>query len=100
MTRSEFKKLFYAKTDRLNSEQLIGFGLNICERLLPEYISFSEKHHWGSVALLTECIELVRLGSKGRELSHCDIKSYLDKIDSIINVVKNQLFLIELFNHT
>jgi uncharacterized protein YjaG (DUF416 family) len=83
MTRSEFKNLFDAKTDRLNPDQLIGFGLNICERLLPEYITFSEKHHWGNVELLKECIELARF-SKGRELSHSDIKSYLNKLDPII----------------
>lgn len=83
MTRSEFKNLFEAKTDRLNSDQLIVFGLNICERLLPEYITFSEKHHWGNVELLKECIALARF-SKGRVVSNSDIKSYLNKLDPII----------------
>jgi len=83
MTRSEFKNLFAAKTDRLNSDKLIEFGLTICERLLPDYIVFSESQNWGNINILKECIEFARL-SKGKILSHSGIKSYLDKLDPII----------------
>lgn len=83
MTRPEFKNLFDTKIDRLNSDELIEFGLNICERLLPEYIKFSVNHNWGDVELLKECIEFARLG-KGKVASHFDVKSYLEKLDSII----------------
>jgi len=83
MTSSEFVTLFKSKVDLTSLDVLTDFGLDICDRLLPEYTSFSENHNWGNPDLLKECIEFCRL-HKGTQVNHSDVKSYFDKLDPII----------------
>ena len=83
MTNSDFITLFKRKVDLVSAEALIDFGLDICDRLLPEYTSFSENHNWGNPDLLKECIEFCRV-HKGTLVNHSDVKSYLDRLDPII----------------
>lgn len=80
MTNSEFMTLFKSKVDSASLDGLVDFGLDICERLQPEYTSFSENHNWGDADLLKACIEFCRAG-KGTMVNHSDIKFYLDKLD-------------------
>ncbi|TBO42712.1 DUF416 family protein [Pedobacter kyonggii] len=80
MTQLEFIKLLEHKVTGSSPTVLIDFALDICERLQPEYTSFSENHNWGDANLLKECIEFCRVG-KGTMVNHSDIKFYLDKLD-------------------
>ena len=80
MTNSEFIALLKGKVDSASPPALVDFGLNICERLQPEYTKFSENYNWGDADLLKACIEFCRVG-KGTMLNHSDIKFYLDKLD-------------------
>jgi len=44
----------------LPKERLIGFGLDICERLLPDYIGFYQEFNWGNPEILKESIQYIK----------------------------------------
>lgn len=37
----------------------VDFGLNICKRLLPDYIIFNQKYNWGNSETLNRAIESI-----------------------------------------
>lgn len=80
MTNSEFTTLFKSMIEAASRNVLIDFGLDICERLQPEYMVFSKRHSWGDADLLKECIEFCRVSERGT-VNDSDIKFYLDKLD-------------------
>jgi len=79
MTRPEFITLFNIEVDKASSDALIDFGLDICERLLPKYVSFSKKHSWGNVEVLNDSINFCKK-SKGFNQNNFDIQNYLNKV--------------------
>ena len=56
MTVSEFTPLLTRQLNGLTNEQAVGFALNICRRLLPEYIDFSHRNNWGDPEVIEEAI--------------------------------------------
>lgn len=80
MTDSEFTALFKNKIDKSRSDVLVDFGLDICERLLPDYVSFSENRSWGNVGVLKDSINFCRK-SKGITQSTSAIQNYIDKLN-------------------
>lgn len=60
MDQSEFTATLEKLLAQLNREKSIAFGLNLCERLFPNYIDFSTKRRWGNPALLQEAIQYCR----------------------------------------
>ena len=58
MTISEFTPLLTRHIKESTPEQIVDFALNICRRLLPEYIHFSNRNNWGDPGILKESIEL------------------------------------------
>lgn len=79
MTGPEFKALFKNKIDKSGSDVLVDFGLNICERLLPDYVLFSENRSWGNAAVLKDSINFCR--NKENTQKYTAIQNYLDKLD-------------------
>lgn len=80
MTGSEFTILFKSKIVKYRSDVLIDFGLDICERLLPDYVSFSENRSWGNAGILKDSINFCRK-NKGNTQNDTAIQNYLDKLD-------------------
>jgi uncharacterized protein YjaG (DUF416 family) len=56
VTVSEFTPLLTLYLNGLNNEQAVDFALNICRRLLPEYIDFSHRNNWGDPQLIEDAI--------------------------------------------
>ncbi|WP_026898919.1 DUF416 family protein [Daejeonella oryzae] len=57
MTVSEFTPILTRQINGLTNEQAVDFGLNICRRLLPEYIDFSQRNNWGDPDTLEDSIK-------------------------------------------
>jgi len=52
----EFEFKFNKQIDQTSDAGLVNFGLDICKRLLPEYIHFYNKHKWGDPNALETAI--------------------------------------------
>lgn len=82
MTGSEFTILFKSKIDKSRSDVLVDFGLDICERLLPDYVSFSENRSWGNVGVLKDSINFCRKSKENTQNNpNPAIQNYLDKLN-------------------
>jgi len=60
MDATQFYEQLSNQLSHLPKERLIGFGINICERLLPDYIGFHQKFNWGNPEILREAIEYAK----------------------------------------
>lgn len=65
---------------RAGDSERIRFGLDICNRLLPDYKAFETKDKWGDSSVLIEAIRFIDI-SKNKE------NSDLGKLDLLIGMI-------------
>jgi uncharacterized protein YjaG (DUF416 family) len=57
MSTSELKTKLNDLVSKSKNQTLVSFAIDICKRLLPDYIFFSKKHNWGNPEILSKAIE-------------------------------------------
>jgi len=60
MEATQFYEQLSNQLSLLPKNKLINFGLNICERLLPDYIDFYHEFNWGDPEILRKAIQYVK----------------------------------------
>jgi uncharacterized protein YjaG (DUF416 family) len=81
MTNSEFKEKLSDQIHVLQRHEVIEFALDICERLMPEYVNFHHKHKWGDLSSLQQSINFCHQ----HKLSGKIETSALDKLKQNVN---------------
>jgi uncharacterized protein len=56
MEYSTFIERLELRSEAMTPDELLRFGLEICNRLYADYAAFSRKHHWGDADLLLDAI--------------------------------------------
>jgi len=67
----------------LPKNRLIGFGLNICERLLIDYVDFHREFNWGNPEVLKECIHYIK-DSMGNEADEEKVNQLLSSLEEVL----------------
>ncbi|MES2455763.1 MAG: DUF416 family protein [Bacteroidota bacterium] len=65
-----------------SDDKLLNFALDICKRLLPEYIRFYEKHQWGDPNALIDAIGYCE-SAKPENLQQHILKDFLERVDLV-----------------
>ncbi|WP_293304454.1 DUF416 family protein [Pedobacter sp. UBA5917] len=60
MDSTQFYERLSKQLTFLPKHRLISFGLDICERLLPDYIEFHHEFNWGDPEILKKSIQYVK----------------------------------------
>jgi len=56
MEYSTFIERLELRSEAMTPDELLRFGLEICNSLYADYAAFSRKHHWGDADLLLDAI--------------------------------------------
>lgn len=78
----EFNFKLKQQIDTSPEELLLAFALNICKRLLPEYIKFYDRHQWGDSSALTEAINYCE-SRKIDEMQKTELQDYNSRVDAV-----------------
>jgi uncharacterized protein YjaG (DUF416 family) len=57
MDSTQFYERLSDQLSLLPKDRLINFGVNICERLLADYVGFYKEFHWGDPEILKKSIQ-------------------------------------------
>lgn len=60
MDSTQFYECLSKQLTFLSKHRLISFGLDICERLLPDYIEFHHEFNWGDPEILKKSIQYIK----------------------------------------
>lgn len=60
MDSTQFYERLSKQLTLLPKHQLISFGLDICERLLPDYVEFHDQFNWGDPEILKKSIQYIK----------------------------------------
>jgi uncharacterized protein YjaG (DUF416 family) len=60
MDSTQFYERLSDQLSLLPQDRLIGFGVNICERLLSDYIDFHHEFNWGDPEILKKSIQYAK----------------------------------------
>jgi uncharacterized protein YjaG (DUF416 family) len=82
MKYEEFIKKFNNQVFLIDYERQLALAIEVCKKLYFDYVTFSEKYHWGDKDILLDAITLVEQ-SKTNEISQSLIERTLNKIDTI-----------------
>ena len=75
-----FLKSIEDKVKNLSLKQQVLFAVLTCEKLLPNYIQFSNQEKWGSVEVLEEAIVMLYQYLQDIELNDAELDSIYEKI--------------------
>lgn len=83
MNNPQLTSVLKRQIENLPFNRHVGFALDICKRLLPEYINFHERNRWGNPEKLTGAISFCEKnkGNVKAEVSYiADIKVELETV--------------------
>lgn len=63
--------------------QRISFGLDVCRRLMPDYLSFFKEYNWGDPTILSRSIDYISY-TLGDEADEETINQLMDELDLAI----------------
>lgn len=78
----EFNFRLKQQIETLPREKLLSFALDICKRLLPEYVKFHDRHQWGDPSALAEAINYCE-SHKINEMQKSQLQDYHKQIDAV-----------------
>jgi uncharacterized protein YjaG (DUF416 family) len=67
----------------LNKSQRLAFGLDLCNRLLPDYMAFFQEYNWGDPGVLSRSLEYVE-SSINTEIDEDKVNELMDELDLVI----------------
>ena len=67
----------------LSNEQRIAFGLDICDRLLPDYYKFFQEYKWGNPEILNRALTYLK-STKDNAINEELINNLMDELDVVI----------------
>lgn len=73
-----FKKQVYALPDG----RLLNFGIDICNKLYPDYVNFSSFHKWGDPKVLIDAIKVCELAKSSLPING-EVEKMMVKVDEI-----------------
>ena len=83
MDAAQFYDRLSKQLSVLPENRLIAFGLNICERLLSDYIDFYQEFNWGNPEILKESIQYIK-DSMGNEVDEEKVNQLLGKLEEVL----------------
>jgi uncharacterized protein YjaG (DUF416 family) len=84
MTISEFAPLLTRQLNGLTTERAVDFALNICSRLLPEYIDFSHRNNWGDPEPIKDAISFCKQNKTFQTIEIDKAKELHKAVESVI----------------
>ncbi|SER61446.1 DUF416 family protein [Pedobacter rhizosphaerae] len=67
----------------LSRSQRLAFGLDLCNRLLPDYITFFQEYNWGDAEVLIRSLEYVK-SATDTEIDEDKVNQLMDELDLVI----------------
>jgi len=83
MNNSEFTIKLQNRLDKLSKERVIEFGVDLCKRLIPDYVSFYKTTDWGNPLVLEEAVLYI---GKDLNLDHIDtlkVSTYISELEAV-----------------
>jgi uncharacterized protein YjaG (DUF416 family) len=84
-------QIYLSFTDDMNKliynashETKLGFALDICKKLYPEYQSFASKHNFGDVTLLQKAIEFCEKSAESKHIDMFLLDSLIEEVEEIM----------------
>ena len=78
MNWTDYSERFKAELNKSSERQKMGFAIEICERLLPDYYNFVNQTNWGNANTISKALEFVKSPANGK----------LTQAESINNLVR------------
>ena len=83
MDATQFYEQLSNQLSLLPKNQLINFGVNICQRLLPDYIDFHRQFNWGDPEILKKSIQYIK-DTPADAVDEEKVKQLLADLDAIL----------------
>ncbi len=81
MTHSEYISQLTSNINKLSDKGRIHFAVDLSRKLLPGYITFSEKHYWGDADVLSEAITFCQQHLLLEETDYKTIYGLVEKVE-------------------
>lgn len=78
----EFELKFKKQINQASEEILVKFGLDICKRLLQEYVSFYNRHQWGDPSALELAINYCE-SHKRADMQNQILQDHWDRVSDV-----------------
>lgn len=78
----EFVNTFKKQVNTMPFDRQLALAIDVCQKLYPDYASFSIKYNWGDRDVLMDAIKLVER-SAVRNIDHTEIERLLVQLDAI-----------------
>ncbi len=83
MDSTQFYERLSKQLTFLPQSKQIGFGLDICERLLPDYIGFYNEFNWGNPEILKDSIQYIK-DSVSAEVNKEKVNQLLTGLEEVL----------------
>jgi uncharacterized protein YjaG (DUF416 family) len=80
----KFQNQMEIKLQNATDLERIHFALDICKRLLPDYIDFESKNNWGNSNTLSQSIKYLDSNVYENKTDLNEIDSLIKKVDSVV----------------
>lgn len=79
---------FFDKLDKklplVASEIKYQLALDICKKLFPDYLSFTNKHHSGDASVLQRAVDYCQSQIQNKSLNADELSSIIDSIEELV----------------
>lgn len=83
MNNTQLTSILKQQVEKLPFDRDVDFALNICSRLLPEYISFSQNNNWGNPEILEEVIAYCVKNKSNSRVEKDELKKYINRLEAV-----------------
>jgi uncharacterized protein YjaG (DUF416 family) len=83
MKSSKLASILQTQIEQLPFRKDIEFALNICIRLLPDYVSFYQNNEWGDPKKVKEAIDFCERNSSSLDIDMNQLSKIKEELDSV-----------------
>jgi uncharacterized protein len=83
MTNTQLTSLLKHQVEILPFYRDVDFALDICKRLLPEYIIFSQRNNWGDPRKLNKAISFCEKNRSSLKVEDTELKNHLSGLEAV-----------------
>ena len=83
MTNKQLTTIIDNQIEKLPFGKAIDFAVDICKRLLPDYVIFHQNNEWGNPELITEAITFCENNRISFKIDENELTSHIDKLESV-----------------
>ncbi|WP_125185355.1 DUF416 family protein [Botryobacter ruber] len=83
MTNKQLSHKIKLQLEKLPFQRSVDFALDICKRLLPDYINFHQKRNWGDPVKLKEAITFCEISKFSLKIDEDKVKEYKEAVEAV-----------------